>query len=82
MPHIVPSPNSGEGPLDYSAFPTLLQSKFDEMAKGSTLRPVILTSGETWTRHRQKSLLSPPSDNSLGKTEQRTEKQRAFGLLE
>jgi hypothetical protein len=50
--------------LDSSAFPTLQQQKLDEMEKENTLRPVILTPGETGTCRRRESLLSPPSDNS------------------
>jgi hypothetical protein len=74
--------DSGGGTLDYSTFPTRLQNTFEKMASGNILRPVILTPAEIWTRRRQEGLLSPPSDNSLGRSEQRTERQRAFDLLD
>ncbi len=75
---------------DFTLLPRALESKADAWDADSSLRPTIIHTRETWSRTSFKS----PRDgaavgtgtagavSSLGKTEQRTERNRAFDLLD
>merc|ERR1712146_51611 len=79
-----PSPSdvqSGDA-SDYTALPGLLDSAFKAVDVDSALRPTIIKIRDRWTRKAQDGLLSKPKDEILGDKEQRTEKQKAFDLLD
>lgn len=68
--------------LDYTRIPAELDKKFESLDTDGALRATILKPGDPWTRTAQKGLLGSPSTQVMGTTEQRTEKHRAFDLLD
>ena len=48
----------------------------------AALRPTTIKLGQTWTRKAQKSLLAPPTHETLAADAQKDETQRAFDLLD
>jgi hypothetical protein len=46
------------------------------------VRPTKVLLGEVWRKKFQKALLAKPTETSLGKDELRTEKNKAFDLLD
>ncbi len=67
---------------DYTRIPADLDRKFDELDEDGALRPTILGVGDVWTRKSQKSLLAEPAQQTLAADAQKTERSRAFDLLD
>jgi len=70
---------------DYAAIPNELDSRFNITANDEdfgALRPTIIKAGDYWSKKQHKGLLSPPQTVSQGASEQKTEKNRAFDLLD
>jgi len=72
----------GSVELDYTRLPAELDAKLLALDTDAALRPTKVTIGGPWHKRSQASLLGTPSNASLGTTEQRREKQRAFDLLD
>jgi len=69
--------------VDYTQIPTQLEAKYGELDVDGALRPTIInTSTDGWTRKSWKSLLADPTTQGIGVTEQGTERQRAFDLMD
>jgi hypothetical protein len=67
---------------DLSSLPHLLQSHFDQHGSSNTVRPGIIRTGSSWKRQRRENLFSPSRETTLNSDDQKTEKQRAFDLLD
>jgi len=67
---------------DFTKVPTTLDRKYEELSEDSNLRPTIINTDSSWTKSSQRSLLSTPTTATLGKTQQVTEKNKAFDLLD
>lgn len=74
--------SSSEGGVDYTQIPLELDRRFEELDEDNALRPTIIKPGRTWTLRRRESLLSEPEVSTLGEAEQRSERDRAFDLLD
>jgi len=73
--------HSGDS-TDYTAIPGQLDDAFKALDVDSALRPTIIKMRDVWTRKAQDGLLSKPKDQTLRSSEQRSEKQKAFDLLD
>jgi len=73
---------SGEGPIDYTAIPALLDRRFDAIDEDSALRPTILEVGDSFRRSSQKSLLAEPTTETLRGDALDKERHRALDLLD
>lgn len=67
---------------DYTKVPAMLDSRFETLGKGNVIRPTIIHPGTEWQRKSQKSLLSKPSESVLGSDEHKSERNKAFDLLD
>jgi hypothetical protein len=67
---------------DYTRIPTDLETKLEALDTDGAVRPTIIHPGEEWIRESQKGLLFAPETESMGEGEQKTEKNRAFDLLD
>lgn len=74
--------SSGEGPIDYTAIPALLDRRFDAIDEDSALRPTILEVGDSFRRTSQKSLLAEPTTDTLRGDALDKERHRALDLLD
>lgn len=81
-----PAPSDDEATdaslVDYTQVPKEMDRRFEELDEDGSLRPTIITTGSVWSKKSQKALLGNPESSSLGADEQRTEKQKAFDLLD
>ncbi|KAG7367627.1 hypothetical protein IV203_030298 [Nitzschia inconspicua] len=68
--------------LDFTGIPKLLDGAIEKYNSDSTLRTTTITTGNTWKRDRQENLLSPPYVSTLSNDEIKTEKNKAFDLLD
>jgi hypothetical protein len=71
-----------EAAIDYTQVPAKIDAKFDKLDEDGAVRPTKVLLGEVWRKKFQKALLAKPSETSLGKDELRTEKNKAFDLLD
>ena len=71
-----------EAAIDYTQVPAKIDAKFDKLDEDGAVRPTKVLPGEVWRKKFLKSLLAKPSETSLGKDELRTEKNKAFDLLD
>jgi|GEM_PF-2451754 len=81
-PATAPGPSAAGDAVDYTRIPADLDRRFEEIDEDSALRPTIINPGEVWTRTAQKGLLSAATTTSLHAKDQRTERSRAFDLLD
>jgi hypothetical protein len=73
----------GDGEVtDYTRIPGDLDRKFESLDTDGALRATIINPGDPWTRTAQKGLLSSPATTTVSAGDQRTEKNRAFDLLD
>jgi hypothetical protein len=78
-----PGEPGGDGEVaDYTRIPGELDRKFEALDVDGALRATIINPGDPWTRSAQKGLLGSPITATLHAAEQRTEKNRAFDLLD
>jgi hypothetical protein len=74
---------AGDGEVaDYTRLPGQLDRKLEQLDVDGALRATIINPGDPWMRTRQKGLLGATMTTALGAPDQRTEKQRAFDLLD
>lgn len=67
---------------DYTAIPAALDARVLELDDDASLRATIIKPGESWFRQSQKGLLGERAGASLYGSDQTTERQKAFDLLE
>lgn len=80
---VVAAPAGGDGEaVDYTRLPGELDKKFEALDTDGALRATIINPGDAWNRSAQKGLLSAPITTRMGAAEQKTEKHRAFDLLD
>ncbi|KAG7361034.1 hypothetical protein IV203_036134 [Nitzschia inconspicua] len=68
--------------LDFTGIPKLLDGAIEKYDSDSALRSTTIKTGNKWTRERQESLLSQPIVSTLSDDEIKTEKNKAFDLLD
>jgi hypothetical protein len=68
--------------VDYTRIPGELDRRFEALDEDDALRPTIINPGDAWSRTSQKGLLSAPTTAPLLAREQKTEKHKAFDLLD
>jgi hypothetical protein len=71
-----------EAAIDYTQVPSKMDAKFDKLDEEGAVRPTKVMLGEVWRKKFQKALLAKPTETSLGKDALRTEKNKAFDLLD
>merc|ERR1711966_213022 len=54
----------------------------ESLDSDGSLRPTIISPSDSWRKRAQKALLGSPSDSTLGRDEQKKEKDAAFDLLD
>ena len=67
---------------DYTKIPAQLDGRLEALDEDSALHATLIHTGDTWTRTSQKGLLSGAVTSRLGANEQKTEKNKAFDLLD
>jgi len=77
-----PEDNGTDALIDFTKVPKEMDRRFEELDEDGSLRPTIITTGNVWTKKSQKALLGNPETSSLRAEEQRSEKQKAFDLLD
>lgn len=70
------------GAKDYTKIPAVLDARFEEYGKGNVIRPTIVHLSNVWSKKSQKSLLSKMEDSTIDEDIQRSEKTKAFDLLD
>jgi hypothetical protein len=70
------------GIVDYTKFPGLLETKYEELDSDSVLRPTIIHPGAQWTKKSFASLLTEADTKALKYDDQVLEKNAAFDLLD
>jgi hypothetical protein len=71
-----------EAAIDYTQVPAAIDAKFEALDEDGAVRPTKVLLGEVWRKKFQKALLAKPTETSLGKDQLRTEKNKAFDLLD
>ena len=74
--------HADDAPVDYTKIPTLLDKRFDGLDEDSSIRSNIITPSDKWTKKAQQALLGKPVSSTLRSTEHKSEKDRAFDLLD
>merc|ERR1712151_1316974 len=62
--------------------PEEMDKRFETMDSDGALRPTIISPGKYWRLRRQKALLTSPSESTMGKDDQKREKDAALDLLD
>ena len=68
--------------FDYTQLPSKLDANFDKFDKFGSLRATTVKLGDIWHKSEQRGLLSKPNTTHLYQDAQRTERERAFDLLD
>lgn len=76
------SGDSGGGGLDYTEIPGLLDRRVERLDADSALRATIIHPGEIWRKSYLESLLADVAEKNLFPDEQRSEKDKAFDLID
>jgi hypothetical protein len=72
----------GGDAVDYTRIPGELDRKFEALDVDGALRATIINPGDPWTRSAQKGLLGGATTSTFSASEQKSEKNRAFDLLD
>uniref|UniRef100_A0A0G4FDD4 Uncharacterized protein n=1 Tax=Chromera velia CCMP2878 TaxID=1169474 RepID=A0A0G4FDD4_9ALVE len=80
----IPVESMGGGPRveDYTQLPVKMDKSFERLDSDAALRPTPIAVGPQWSRTRKAGLLDKPKKTTLGTDEQKTEKNRAFDLID
>ena len=73
--------DAGEA-VDFTQIPKELNRQYDALDEDASLRPTVIKTGERWTKRSQASLLSKLSASTVDEEQQKTERNRAFDLLD
>lgn len=74
--------DEGGAGVDYTQIPRQLDQRLELLDEDSALRPTIINPGDAWNRTSRKSLLADPEDEVLFADEQKTEKDKAYDLMD
>lgn len=75
------APTGGDA-TDLTQLPALLDRRLEALDEDDAMRPTILDVGDTWLRTAQKSLLAAPATEALGASAQKSEREKAFDLVD
>lgn len=86
-PRSPPDGDGGDGGgqsdiTDYTRIPAALDRKFEALDVDGALRATIIKPGDPWTRTAQRTLLDAEETRTLSGAEQKSEKNKAFDLLD
>ena len=73
---------AGDGSIDFTAVPRLLNSAIEEQSEGAAVRSTNVKLADEWIRNRQENLLTKPARSFLGAERINTESNKAFDLLD
>jgi len=68
--------------FDVTKIPQLLESRFLALDEDAAVRPTTINFGEHWTKKFKKTLIQPIQTCGVGPDTQKTEKNKAFDLLD
>ena len=68
--------------LNFASLPKVLEGSIEKYDKDSALRSTTIKANDQWSRHRQQNLLAKYVNTSLDSTEIKSEKKKAFDLLD
>ena len=68
--------------MDFTRIPKILDSKFEELDDDSALRTTVIKTAEIWTKKMKQNLLSTLEEKSVGKEDRKSERNKAFDLLD
>eukprot|EP01062_Namystynia_karyoxenos_P084369 TRINITY_DN990_c0_g1_i3.p1 TRINITY_DN990_c0_g1~~TRINITY_DN990_c0_g1_i3.p1 ORF type:complete len:927 (+),score=309.94 TRINITY_DN990_c0_g1_i3:91-2871(+) len=74
--------SGGPAAVDYTALPRALDRRFEQLDDDSAVRPTIIKPAHVWTRQSQAGLISDVKQEELTEPEQRTERDKAYDLLD
>lgn len=77
-----PQEAGGGGGLDYTEIPGLLDRRAERLDTDSALRATIINPGPVWEKSYLESLLADVAHKKLYEDDQRSEKDKAFDLLD
>jgi len=77
-----PSSYNDNDTIDFTKYPKLLESRFDEIDSELTVRPTIINPSFPWLKSSQSSLLSPRLSSTITESNQTEMKDAAFDLLD
>lgn len=67
---------------DFTVIPKILDGKLERLDPSGSLRSTIIKAGDSWQRNRQENLLTETSASTLRPDDIKTEKKKAFDLLD
>merc|ERR1712151_1464460 len=67
---------------DFTSMPKLLDASIEKHDKDSALRSTVIKTSDSWMRNRQKNLLTKVEKSPLDATNIKSEKNKAFDLLD
>lgn len=68
--------------VDFTNIPKQLDAKFEQHDSDNALHVTTIKTGDVWIRSHQKNLLSPTETKSMSSADIKTEKDKAFDLLD
>ena len=71
-----------EGVFDVTKVPGMLEKRFLELDEDAAVRPTTINFGDQWSKKFKKTLIQPVQTCGVGPDEQKTEKNKAFDLLD
>jgi len=78
----VPFGSTSEDTVDFTAIPKFLDKAIEKYDKDSALRSTTIKTSDRWSRCHQESLLSKPETTVLNSNDIKSEKDKAFDLLD
>lgn len=82
VPHVVDSGKTSQEVLNFAAMPKMLDAAIEQYAGGNALRSTNIKTSDAWVRDRQENLLTRPEAQLLHLAEIKSEKEKAFDLLD
>ncbi|KAL3903406.1 MAG: hypothetical protein SGILL_010459, partial [Bacillariaceae sp.] len=73
---------SSETVVDFTSIPKKLDTAIEKFGQDCALRSTTIKTSDTWTRQRQENLLTKAVTTTLGSGDIKTEKDKAFDLLD
>jgi hypothetical protein len=74
--------SSSENAIDFTRIPKTLDAVIEKFDEDCALRSTTIKTSENWTRQRQENLLTKAKTTTLSSEERKTEKDKAFDLLD
>uniref|UniRef100_A0A7S4MII2 Uncharacterized protein n=1 Tax=Odontella aurita TaxID=265563 RepID=A0A7S4MII2_9STRA len=70
------------GVIDFTQIPKMLDSKFEDLDCDNALCATVIKTGDAWNKKYKKNLLTKPERMVLRKDEKKSERDKAFDLLD